>query len=67
MDVWAFGEGELRVIFLETERLALRNLRAEDVDVMFDYRNNEVCARYQRGQTKERRRLPRWWSAGARM
>lgn len=49
MDVWAFGEGELRVIFLETERLALRNLRAEDVDVMFDYRNNEVCARYQRG------------------
>lgn len=54
MDVWAFGEGELRVIFLETERLVLRNLRAEDVDVMFDYRNNEVCARYQRGQTKER-------------
>ena len=42
------------MIFLETERLALRNLRAEDVDVMFDYRNNEVCARYQRGQTKER-------------
>lgn len=54
MDVWVFGEGELRVIFLETERLVLRNLRAEDVDVMFDYRNNEVCARYQRGQTKER-------------
>ena len=41
------------MIFLETERLVLRNLRAEDVDVMFDYRNNEVCARYQRGQTKE--------------
>ena len=54
MDVWAFGEGELRVIYLETGRLVLRNLRAEDVDVMFDYRNNEVCARYQRGQTKER-------------
>lgn len=54
MDVWVFGEGELRVIYLETGRLVLRNLRAEDVDVMFDYRNNEVCARYQRGQTKER-------------
>lgn len=42
------------MIFLETERLVLRNLRAEDVDVMYDYRNNEVCARYQRGQAKER-------------
>ena len=41
------------MIFLETERLCLRNVMPNDVDVMFDYRNNEVCSRYQRGQTKE--------------
>ena len=39
------------MIFLETERLLLRNTRPEDAKVMFDYRNNELCARYQRGQT----------------
>ncbi|MGN0424722.1 MAG: GNAT family N-acetyltransferase [Acetatifactor sp.] len=38
--------------FFETERLRLRNVIPEDVDVMFDYRNNEICSRYQRGQTK---------------
>jgi len=38
--------------FFETERLRLRNVISEDVDVMFDYRNNEICSRYQRGQTK---------------
>lgn len=38
--------------FFETKRLRLRNVIAEDVDVMFDYRNNEICSRYQRGQTK---------------
>lgn len=38
--------------FLETERLRLRNVMIEDVDVIFDYRNNEICSRYQRGQTK---------------
>lgn len=41
------------MIFLETERLALRNVTAKDADIMFDYRNHELCARYQRGQTKE--------------
>ena len=25
----------------------------QDADVMFDYRNNEVCFRYQKGQTKD--------------
>ena len=44
------------MIFLETERLILRNVYSEDAEVMFDYRNNEICARYQRGQTKD---LPR--------
>ena len=41
------------MIFLETERLILRNVKTEDADVMYDYRNNETCARYQRGQTKD--------------
>ena len=41
------------MIFLETERLILRNLSADDAPIMHDYRNNEQCARYQRGQTKD--------------
>ena len=41
------------MIFLETDRLILRNVRSEDAAVMHDYRNNELCARYQRGQTKD--------------
>ena len=41
------------MICLETERLLLRNTRPEDAEVMYDYRNNELCARYQRGQTKD--------------
>lgn len=39
--------------FLETDRLILRNVAAKDADIMYDYRNNESCARYQRGQTKD--------------
>lgn len=41
------------MIFLETKRLLLRNICPEDAAIMFDYRNNEICARYQRGQTKD--------------
>ena len=41
------------MIFLETDRLILRNVKSSDAEVMFDYRNNEICARYQRGQTKD--------------
>ena len=41
------------MIFLETERLILRNLTEVDAPIMFDYRNNEICARYQRGQIKD--------------
>jgi RimJ/RimL family protein N-acetyltransferase len=40
-------------MFLETERLRLRNVAAKDAEIMYDYRNNELCARYQRGQTKD--------------
>lgn len=39
--------------FFETERLIIRNVCREDAKVMYDYRNNEICARYQRGQTKD--------------
>lgn len=39
--------------FIETDRLFLRNVAAKDTDIMHDYRNNEICSRYQRGQTKD--------------
>ena len=41
------------MIFIETNRLLLRNVAAKDADIMYDYRNNEICAWYQRGQTKD--------------
>lgn len=41
------------MIFLKTKRLILRNAAHKDAAVMFDYRNHPVCARYQRGQTKD--------------
>ena len=40
-------------IFLKTQRLLLRNVAPKDADIMFDYRNNEICAKYQRDQTKD--------------
>ena len=39
--------------FMETDRLILRNVAAKDAEIICDYRNNEICARYQRGQTKD--------------
>lgn len=41
------------MVFLETERLCLRNVKSEDTATIYDYRNNDLCARYQRGQTKD--------------
>ena len=41
------------MIFKKTERLILRNVAIKDTDIMYDYRNNMICARYQRGQTKD--------------
>lgn len=41
------------MIFIETRRLCLRNVMPKDALIMHDYRNNETCARYQRGQTKD--------------
>lgn len=40
-------------IFLKTQRLLLRNIAPKDAEIMFDYRNNEICAKYQRDQTKD--------------
>ena len=42
------------MVFLTTQRLILRNVTPEDADTMYDYRNNELCARYQRGQVRDR-------------
>lgn len=39
--------------FYRTERLMIRNVDEKDVPIIYDYRNNEICARYQRGQVKE--------------
>ncbi len=41
------------MVTIKTERLILRNLAEEDADVIFEYRNHEICAKYQRGQVKE--------------
>lgn len=41
------------MISIDTKRLHLRNVLQNDVDAIFDYRNNEICARYQRGQIKD--------------
>lgn len=41
------------MIRLETQRLILRNVCPGDAEVMYDYRNDDRCARYQRGQTKD--------------
>ena len=41
------------MIFLSTERLILRNVQEKDAQIMYDYRNNEICARFQRDQTKD--------------
>lgn len=42
------------MVLLETQRLILRNLAPADAETMYDYHNNALCARYQRGQTKDR-------------
>ena len=45
------------MIFLETGRLILRNVEAQDGTVMFDYRNHPSCAQYQRGQQRARNQI----------
>lgn len=38
--------------FYRTKRLIIRNVDEKDIPIIYDYRNNEICARYQRGQVK---------------
>ena len=40
------------MISLKTQRLTLRNVAVKDANTIFDYRNNELCAKYQRNQTQ---------------
>ena len=49
------------MIFLETDRRRLRNSDRKDADEMFDYRNNEICSKYQKGQTKDYDQICRLW------
>lgn len=48
---------------LETQRTALRNLRAPDAETMFQYRNDEKCSQYQRYDGKSREYLRDFVSA----
>lgn len=41
------------MILIETARLFLLNVAAKDAETIYDYRNNEICAMYQRGQIKD--------------
>lgn len=41
------------MVFMEMNRLRLRNVALKDAEIMYDYRNNEICARYQCGQVKD--------------
>lgn len=40
--------------FLSTVRLALRPLEDKDMDILYDYRNDDRCAKFQRGQITDR-------------
>lgn len=42
------------MILMETERLILRNVKEQDAEIIYDYRNHPLCARYQRGQIRDR-------------
>ena len=39
--------------FVTTERLVLRNFTEEDLESLLDYRNDERCFRWQRGQFRQ--------------
>lgn len=45
------------MIFLQTARLVLRSVEQQDEAVMFDYRNDARCSRYQRGQKRARHQI----------
>ena len=43
--------------YLRTQRLRLRNFKPSDIEGLYDYRNDERCSRYQRGQLNRRAEL----------
>lgn len=45
------------MIALKTQRLYLRNGLSNDAEAIFDYRNHELCNRYQRGQTRDYKKI----------
>ena len=45
------------MIFLKTERLILRNVQPKDLEILYGYRNQEACIRFQRGQVRGREEL----------
>ncbi len=45
------------MILFETDRLRFRNLKVEDLEIMYDYRNNKKCSKYQRGQVKKKNEI----------
>ena len=45
------------MIYLETERLHIRNFEPADLDELADYRNSVLCNKYQRSQYQDRNRL----------
>lgn len=44
-------------VYFTTQRLALRNFAQKDLDALVDYRSNPICAKYQRGQFRDRENL----------
>ncbi|MGL5755528.1 MAG: GNAT family N-acetyltransferase [Paraclostridium sp.] len=40
-------------VILETDRLILRKFKSEDLDSLYEYRNDEECGRYQRWENTE--------------
>ena len=45
------------MIALKTQRLYLRNVISNDAETIFDYRNHKLCNHYQRGQTRDYKKI----------
>ena len=48
---------EVIMIALKTQRLYLRNVISNDAETIFDYRNHKLCNHYQRGQTRDYKKI----------
>ncbi|MBU5225273.1 GNAT family N-acetyltransferase [Clostridium senegalense] len=44
-------------MYFETKRLALRNFEIKDLEELVDYRSNDLCSKFQRGQFKDNKNL----------